>query len=154
MACLVFIPHSKQTVRINLKLKPNKARHGDVYYIAASPTFRSRACSFCEYCKSLYSKPRLFFGGITGLHVGHRAVFLDAKSGEPLGDWLPWQGTAADLFVQAQFPLHSGWILGLPGRILISVMGVVVAMLSITGVVIWYKRYSARRSRRRLAMVL
>jgi cytochrome b subunit of formate dehydrogenase len=34
------------------------------------------------------------------------------------------------------------------------VMGVVVAMLSITGVVIWYKRYSARRSRRRLAMVL
>lgn len=86
--------------------------------------------------------------------VGHRAVFLDAKSGELLGDWLPWQGTAADLFVQAQFPLHSGRILGLPGRILISVMGVVVAMLSVTGVVIWYKRYSARRSRRRLAMVL
>ncbi|MDZ7922687.1 MAG: PepSY-associated TM helix domain-containing protein [Marinagarivorans sp.] len=76
--------------------------------------------------------------------VGHKAVFLDAKSGAVLGDWMPWQGTAADLFVQAQFPVHSGRILGLPGRILISIMGLVIAMLSITGVVIWYKRYKAR----------
>ena len=76
--------------------------------------------------------------------VGHKAVFLDAKSGELLGDFLPWRGTAADLFVQAQFPLHSGRILGLPGRILISIMGLVIAMLSITGVIIWYKRYKAR----------
>lgn len=76
--------------------------------------------------------------------VGHKAVFLDAKSGELLGDFIPWRGTAADLFVQAQFPLHSGRILGLPGRILISIMGLVIAMLSITGVIIWHKRYKAR----------
>lgn len=76
--------------------------------------------------------------------VGHKAVFLDAKSSEVLGDFLPWRGTAADLFVQAQFPLHSGRILGLPGRILISIMGLVIAMLSITGVIIWYKKYKAR----------
>jgi hypothetical protein len=29
-----------------------------------------------------------------------------------LGERLPWKGTAADIFVQAQFPLHSGRILG------------------------------------------
>lgn len=80
--------------------------------------------------------------------VGHKAVFLDAKTGELLGDWVPWQGTAADLFVQAQFPTHSGRILGLPGRILISLMGVVIAMLSITGVIIWYKKYKARNARK------
>lgn len=80
--------------------------------------------------------------------VGHKAIYLDASSGEVLGEWLPWQGTAADLFVQAQFPLHSGRILGLPGRILISVMGVVVATLSITGVVIWWRK---RRARQRAA---
>lgn len=76
--------------------------------------------------------------------VGHKAVFLDAQNGALLGDFLPWKGTAADLFVQAQFPVHSGRILGLPGRILVSIMGLVIAMLSITGVVIWYKKYKAR----------
>ncbi len=80
--------------------------------------------------------------------MGHKAVYLDSRTGELMGDWIPWRGTAADLFVQAQFPLHSGRILGLPGRILISVMGVVIAMLSITGVVIWYKKLKARKARR------
>jgi uncharacterized iron-regulated membrane protein len=76
--------------------------------------------------------------------VGHNAVYIDAKTGEYLGDWQPWQGSAADLFVQAQFPLHSGRILGLPGRILISIMGVVVAMLSVTGIIIWWLKRRAR----------
>ena len=76
--------------------------------------------------------------------VGHNAVYIDAKTGEHLGDWQPWQGSAADLFVQAQFPLHSGRILGLPGRILISIMGVVVAMLSVTGIIIWWRKRRAR----------
>jgi len=75
--------------------------------------------------------------------VGHKALFFDGLTGELLGDFIPWQGTAADLFVQAQFPVHSGRILGIPGRILMSIMGVVVAMLSITGILIWArKRYS------------
>jgi uncharacterized iron-regulated membrane protein len=77
--------------------------------------------------------------------VGHQELYLDGMDGRVLGDRDPWKGTAADIFVQAQFPLHSGRILGLPGRILISVMGVVVAMLAITGVVIWWRKRRARR---------
>ncbi|MNF82050.1 hypothetical protein D3C84_643460 [compost metagenome] len=42
-------------------------------------------------------------------------------------------------------PLHSGRILGLPGRILVSFMGLMVAMLSLTGIVIWLKKRAARR---------
>ncbi len=80
--------------------------------------------------------------------VGHKALFFDGQDGRLLGDWQPWQGTAADIFVQAQFPLHSGRILGLPGRILISIMGIVVAVLSITGVVIWSRKSRARRDRK------
>ncbi len=71
-----------------------------------------------------------------------------AQTGLPAGERLPWVGTAADIFVQAQFPLHSGRILGLPGRILISFMGVVVAALSVTGIVIWLKKRKARVARR------
>jgi len=45
-------------------------------------------------------------------------------------------GNAGDIFMQAQFPRHSGRILDLPRRILISLIGLVVVMLSVTGVVI------------------
>ncbi len=76
--------------------------------------------------------------------AGHKRLFFDAQDGRYLGERLPWHGTAADLFVQAQFPLHSGRILGLPGRILISLMGLIVALLSVTGVYIWRKKRKAR----------
>lgn len=76
--------------------------------------------------------------------VGPAVLYFDGIDGRLLGDRQPWKGTAADIFVQAQFPLHSGRILGLPGRILISVMGIVVAMLSVTGVVIWWRKRSSR----------
>lgn len=79
--------------------------------------------------------------------VGHKRLYLDSQDARVIGERLPWTGTAADLFVQAQFPLHSGRILGLPGRILISVMGLVVAMLAITGVYIWWKKRAARQHR-------
>jgi len=78
--------------------------------------------------------------------VGPAQLFYDGQDGRALGARIPWQGTAADVFVQAQFPMHSGRILGLPGRILISAMGIVVAMLSVTGVVIWYRKRRARLS--------
>jgi len=76
--------------------------------------------------------------------VGPAVLYFDGIDGRLLGDRQPWKGTAADIFVQAQFPLHSGRILGLPGRILISAMGLVVAMLSVTGVVIWWRKRSSR----------
>jgi len=72
-------------------------------------------------------------------------LYYDGRDGRLLGDRVPWQGTAADVFVQLQFPLHSGRILGMPGRILMSVMGLLVAMLSVTGIYIWWKKRGARR---------
>lgn len=72
-------------------------------------------------------------------------LYLDAQDGHVIASNQPWHGTAADVFLQLQLPLHGGRILGLPGRILMSAMGVVVAMLSVTGIVIWARK---RRSRR------
>jgi uncharacterized iron-regulated membrane protein len=76
--------------------------------------------------------------------IGPALLYYDGVDGRLLGQRQPWKGTAADVFVQAQFPLHSGRILGLPGRILISCMGLVVAMLSVTGVIIWWRKRAAR----------
>lgn len=77
--------------------------------------------------------------------MGLSNLYIDAKDGRVLGEYRPWKGTAADIFVQLQLPLHSGRLLGMPGRILMSFMGLMVAMLSVTGLVIWARK---RRSRR------
>jgi uncharacterized iron-regulated membrane protein len=71
-------------------------------------------------------------------------MYFDGQDGRYLGDYLPWRGTAADIVAQLQFPLHSGRIFGLAGRILMSIMGLAVAMLSFTGIVIWARKRRAR----------
>ena len=76
--------------------------------------------------------------------LGNPWLYVDARSGALAGDQVPGTGSAGDIFMQAQFPLHSGRILGLPGRMLISFMGLVVAMLSVTGVVIWARKRRAQ----------
>jgi uncharacterized iron-regulated membrane protein len=77
--------------------------------------------------------------------LGNPWMYWDAATGKQLGAQIPGKGTAGDLFMQMQFPLHSGRILGLGGRILISAMGIAVAVLSATGLLIWLKKLNARR---------
>jgi uncharacterized iron-regulated membrane protein len=92
-------------------------------------------------------------GGDHDAGLGPDILYFDSEDGRYIGDWIPWRGTAGDLFLQMQFPVHSGRILGIPGRILISAMGLVVAMLSVTGVVIWLRKRRARLALRRPADV-
>jgi uncharacterized iron-regulated membrane protein len=84
--------------------------------------------------------------------LGPPQLFYDGQDGRLLGTWQPWVGTAADIFAQAQFPVHSGRFLGLLGRILTSFMGLVVAALSVTGVVIWHRKRRARLRQKSPAM--
>ena len=76
--------------------------------------------------------------------LGNPWLYFDARNGQPAGAEIPGTGSAGDIFMQAQFPLHSGRIIGVPGRILVSLMGLLVAMLSLTGVLIWAKKRAAR----------
>lgn len=77
--------------------------------------------------------------------LGNPWLVMDARTGKLLGAQIPGRGTAGDTFVQIQFPLHSGRIAGLAGRIAISFTGVLVAVLSVTGFLIWLKKARARR---------
>ncbi|RZL63124.1 MAG: PepSY domain-containing protein [Variovorax sp.] len=76
--------------------------------------------------------------------MGLSNLYIDGRDGHVISSNQPWHGTAADVFAQLQLPLHGGRILGLPGRILMSLMGLLVAMLSITGIVIWARKRRAR----------
>jgi uncharacterized iron-regulated membrane protein len=76
--------------------------------------------------------------------LGNRGLYLDAQTGALIRDRVPGKGSAGDLFMAAQFPIHSGRIFGLGGRIFVSMLGVVVAGLSFTGVWLWAKKRVAK----------
>ncbi|KAB2964707.1 PepSY-associated TM helix domain-containing protein [Zoogloea sp.] len=76
--------------------------------------------------------------------LGNPWLYFDARSGAAAGALEPGSGSAGDIFLQAMFPLHSGRIIGTPGRVLMTLCGLAVAMLSVTGVVIWARKRRAR----------
>jgi uncharacterized iron-regulated membrane protein len=77
--------------------------------------------------------------------LGNPWLFMSGRTGQVIAKQIPGEGSAGDIFIQAQFPLHSGRIAGLAGRIAVSFLGVMVAVLSVTGVLIWLKKARARR---------
>ena len=83
--------------------------------------------------------------GHTGL--GPSFYYLDDRSGAVVGQDLMGHGSYGDVYLQAQYPLHSGRIAGLPGRILVAVSGLAVVVLTATGVVIWSRKLAHRRAR-------
>ncbi len=108
----------------------------------------------------------VFYGALQGIYgvgfhepgndhgdggLGNSWLYFDEKSGALLGQHIPGTGSAGDIFMQAQFPLHSGRILGIPGRIFVSLLGLSVAILSVTGVVIWAKKRKGRMASARAA---
>ena len=76
--------------------------------------------------------------------LGNPWLYFDSRTGAPAGADVPGTGSAGDIFLQSMFPLHSGRIIGITGRVLMSIMGVVIAMLSVTGVLIWARKRKAR----------
>ncbi|CAM2197215.1 Uncharacterized iron-regulated membrane protein [Paraburkholderia kururiensis] len=79
-------------------------------------------------------------------HLGNAWTYWDATTGTQIARTVPGVGSAGDLFLQAQFPLHSGRLFGTAGRIAISFMGVMVATLSVTGILIWIRKRAGRRA--------
>lgn len=79
---------------------------------------------------------------------GRTAVYLDARTGRLLATSFPTGGAAGNTVTAWLVNLHLAHVWGLPYRLVMTVLGVVVAMLSVTGVVIWWKKRQGRRARR------
>ena len=109
--------------------------------IAPSAVFN--AAMFSTYTVYFFPSPT-----DRGAGLGRPVIYLDDSSGDILQVDVPGEGKAGDAVLSFQFPFHSGQILGLPGRIAISVLGLTVATLSVTGVLVWARK---RRARCRLA---
>ena len=77
---------------------------------------------------------------------GETRVFFDADTGEFKFILLPsgqYNGNTVTSWLVA---LHMANIFGLPYRIFVCVLGLVIAMLSVTGIIIWMKKRQARVS--------
>jgi uncharacterized iron-regulated membrane protein len=112
-----------------------------------------------------WSKPgSVYLDPLTSVyHVGFQRDLLDrgegmgvsglvyhGSTGELLEEHVHGSGRVGNVVLDAQFPLHSGRLLGLPGRILICICGLVVAMLAATGVLMWARKRKVEAWKRRV----
>ncbi|WP_211452284.1 PepSY-associated TM helix domain-containing protein [Collimonas antrihumi] len=71
---------------------------------------------------------------------GSVRVFIDAADGHVLRALDPLKGSAGDAFMGVQYGLHTGQILGLPGKILVAFLGLLPLLFMITGIAIWLQK--------------
>ena len=77
------------------------------------------------------------------LRLRYEQVFIDDQTGESKGLNGYESGTNSDRFLIWQYPLHSGKVLGLAGRVLVCALGLLTASLCITGLLLWWSRRRA-----------
>lgn len=75
----------------------------------------------------------LTFDANTGKLLGILPLPSGEYSGVTVGSWL--------------LALHFAWIWGLPYKIFVCLMGLVIAMLSVTGVYIWWRKHRAAKTK-------
>ncbi len=94
-----------------------------------------------------YSLEYNFFGIGFGNHDSGDSswLFFHGTDGRLLGQEIAGRGTWGERFYRLQLPIHGGRIAGLPGRIVIAVLGLAIAGLSLTGVYIAWRKHRARR---------
>ena len=81
------------------------------------------------------------FGGI---FRGRRQIVLDQYTGQILHVADPLTGIGGNVFLQWQWPLHSGQAMRMPGRILVLLSGIACAALFVTGVIRWLQKRRVR----------
>ena len=79
------------------------------------------------------------------LRVRYEQVFMDAHSGQAAALFGYDSGTGADKFLVWQYPLHSGKVLGLGGRIAVALGGLLLVLIAVAGLMQWSLRRRAVR---------
>ncbi|MGJ3254948.1 MAG: PepSY-associated TM helix domain-containing protein, partial [Alcanivorax sp.] len=79
---------------------------------------------------------------------GESWLYIDATRGHLLGFYLPTGEAAGDTLTTWLTTLHIAGLGGLPYRILVTMMGVAVVSLSLTGIIIWWRKRAARTGKR------
>lgn len=78
-------------------------------------------------------------------HKGLSTVFFDAASGRQLASWLPTGTASGDTIRSWISALHMASMWGWPFKLFICAMGLAVAMLSVTGVLVWRRKRQGKQ---------
>jgi uncharacterized iron-regulated membrane protein len=81
-------------------------------------------------------------------NYGATRVWVDQYNGAILDIYNPLTSAAGSQVMSWQFPLHNGDALGLAGRWLILVSGLLPGLLFATGLYLWWRKRKPRRRRR------
>lgn len=84
-------------------------------------------------------------------HKGLTTVFFDAASGRQLAAWLPTGAASGDTIRSWISALHMASMWGWPFKLFICAMGLLVAGLSVTGVLIWRRKRQGKAKARALS---
>lgn len=76
---------------------------------------------------------------------GSTRLFLDGETGALVATWLPTGAAGGDTIITWLSNLHMASVGGMTYKLAMSLAGLGVAMLSVTGVLIWLRKRSARR---------
>lgn len=79
-----------------------------------------------------------------GERTATTSVLFDAYTGELVTLSLPSGLRSGDTVTNWLAALHMARVFGLPYRIFVCILGLVIAMLSATGVYIWWKKRAAK----------
>jgi len=75
--------------------------------------------------------------------IGYRDFVVDRYSGKLLKVYEAGTGSAGDVLLDWQWPLHSGQAFGWPGRALVFLAGLACPLLYVTGVIRWLQKRRA-----------
>jgi uncharacterized iron-regulated membrane protein len=76
--------------------------------------------------------------------IGSTSVVFDANSGHPYFFWWPTGAASGDTIRTWLTSLHLAALWGVPFKIFMCLLGLAVATLSATGIVIWWRKRAAR----------
>jgi uncharacterized iron-regulated membrane protein len=73
-------------------------------------------------------------------HGGQTRIVIDANTGQARMLLLPTKQYTGNTVTSWLMALHMANVFGMPYRVFVCLLGLVVVMLSITGVIIWLKK--------------
>ncbi|MGQ0591201.1 MAG: PepSY-associated TM helix domain-containing protein [Gammaproteobacteria bacterium] len=111
---------------------------GRAHWIYGAP----EATDTYTVCKNGVDRP--------GSWLDRVCVVLDRYTGEFLDVDDPRIGSAGEVFMQWQWPLHSGYAFGWTGRILVFLIGFACPVLFVTGFIRWRQKRRARQRKESL----
>lgn len=83
--------------------------------------------------------------------TGNTQIMIDGRTGKMIGYNIPTGRVAGTTLTNWVADIHVADLLGFPMKIVMTIFGLGVASLSITGVLLWWRKGAARRQRRKSA---